>query len=81
MLNWIEKRRPKLYLRNLFCFQAIVKYKTSYYSFYLPIALAMRLAEIKRTDFYEKAERILLSMGLYFQVEINPYIKVSGCRT
>ena len=40
----------------------------------------MRLAEIKRTDFYEKAERILLSMGLYFQVEINPYIKVTGCR-
>jgi len=50
-------------------YKAIVKYKTSYYSFYLPIALAMRLAEIKNPDFYVKAEHILLSMGHYFQVQ------------
>jgi len=50
-------------------YKATVKYKTSYYSFYLPIALAMRLANIQDQNLYLKAEQILLNMGHYFQVQ------------
>jgi len=50
-------------------YKATVKYKTSYYSFYLPLALAMRLANIKDQNLYVKAEHILLNMGQYFQVQ------------
>lgn len=48
-------------------YAAIVKYKTSYYSFYLPVCLAMRLAGITDPSLYTGAERILLDIGHYFQ--------------
>lgn len=58
-------------------YKGIVKYKTSYYSFYLPIALAMQLAEIQDTNLYLKAEHILLSMGHYFQIQ-DDYLDCFG---
>jgi farnesyl diphosphate synthase len=58
-------------------YKGIVKYKTSYYSFYLPIALAMQLAEIKDPNLYLRAEHILLSMGHYFQVQ-DDYLDCFG---
>lgn len=47
----------------------IVVYKTAYYSFYLPVALAMRVHGIKDEAAYKAALDILLPMGEYFQVQ------------
>ncbi|KAI0682172.1 isoprenoid synthase domain-containing protein, partial [Cerioporus squamosus] len=51
--------------------QKIVIYKTAYYSFYLPVALAMYTCGIPHTpsnDPYELAQSILIPLGEYFQV-------------
>jgi len=53
---------------NMDRYTAIVKYKTSYYSFYLPVALAMNMAGIKDAELFEGAKTILLEIGHYFQV-------------
>ena len=51
-------------------------FKTAYYSFYLPVALAMLMCGIPRPaapgtpdDPYALAERILVPLGEYFQVQ------------
>ncbi|KAJ7666230.1 farnesyl-diphosphate synthase [Mycena polygramma] len=60
-------------------FQLIARYKTAYYSFYLPVGLAMLMCEIptayhskssgKTVHAYELARNILLPIGEYFQVQ------------
>ncbi|KII90497.1 hypothetical protein PLICRDRAFT_136766 [Plicaturopsis crispa FD-325 SS-3] len=55
----------------------IVQYKTAYYSFYLPVALAMYVCHIPHTpspalgsrDPYDLALAILLPLGEYFQIQ------------
>jgi len=49
--------------------QFIVIYKTAYYSFYLPVALAMLMHGVKNEAAYKTAEKILIPMGEYFQVQ------------
>ncbi|KZT04621.1 farnesyl-diphosphate synthase [Laetiporus sulphureus 93-53] len=53
--------------------QLIVIYKTAYYSFYLPVALAMYMCGIPHasgsSDPYELARSILIPLGEYFQVQ------------
>ncbi|KAH9830737.1 farnesyl-diphosphate synthase [Rhodofomes roseus] len=56
--------------------QLIVIYKTAYYSFYLPVALAMYMCGIPHassgssgTDPYALAKSILVPLGEYFQVQ------------
>ncbi|KAJ3188041.1 Farnesyl pyrophosphate synthetase [Irineochytrium annulatum] len=55
----------------------IVKYKTAYYSFYLPVALAMRLKGITSETAYEQACEVLLPLGEYFQVQ-DDYLDCYG---
>ncbi|OBZ72800.1 Farnesyl pyrophosphate synthase [Grifola frondosa] len=50
----------------------IVIYKTAYYSFYLPVALAMHMCGIPHSttnDPYVLAQSILVPLGEYFQVQ------------
>jgi farnesyl diphosphate synthase len=47
----------------------IVVFKTAYYSFYLPVALGMRMAGLKDERDYKKASDILIPLGTYFQVQ------------
>jgi farnesyl diphosphate synthase len=47
----------------------IYKYKTSHYSFYLPVALGMRLAAVDDDAQYAAARDICLAMGDYFQAQ------------
>ncbi|KAL4258566.1 FPP/GGPP synthase family protein [Pleurotus pulmonarius] len=53
----------------------IVVYKTAYYSFYVPVALAMRLTGVPDSDLttsiqpYRVALSILIPLGEYFQVQ------------
>ncbi|KAH9896136.1 farnesyl-diphosphate synthase [Cubamyces lactineus] len=54
--------------------QKIVIYKTAYYSFYLPVALAMYMCGIPHgatpaSDPYALAQSILIPLGEYFQVQ------------
>lgn len=47
----------------------IVIYKTAYYSFYLPIALALYQLELATPKNLKQAEDILIPMGEYFQIQ------------
>uniref|UniRef100_A0A8C5TJX5 Farnesyl pyrophosphate synthase n=1 Tax=Malurus cyaneus samueli TaxID=2593467 RepID=A0A8C5TJX5_9PASS len=50
-------------------YKAIVKYKTAFYSFYLPVAAAMYMAGIDGQEEHENAKAILLEMGEFFQIQ------------
>ena len=55
-------------------------YKTAYYSFYLPVALAMYLCGISHQeshDPYALASSILLPLGEYFQIQ-DDYLDFAG---
>jgi len=58
-------------------YKLIVKYKTAYYSFYLPVAVAMLLAGINSQTSFEQAAEILLPMGEYFQIQ-DDYLDCFG---
>jgi len=47
----------------------IVRYKTAFYSFYLPVALGMITSGIKDKSAYDVARKICLQMGEYFQIQ------------
>ncbi|KAG1774559.1 farnesyl-pyrophosphate synthetase [Suillus placidus] len=63
----------------------IVRYKTAYYSFYLSVALAMRMCGVpdvyelmgKTIEPYKEADRILIPMGEFFQVQ-DDYLDYHG---
>lgn len=55
----------------------IVKHKTAYYSFYLPVALAMILAGVDSDEALDYAKEILLPLGEYFQVQ-DDYLDCFG---
>lgn len=50
-------------------YKTIAANKTSYYTFYLPVALAMNMAEFKHPEAFRQAKTILLEMGHFFQVQ------------
>jgi farnesyl diphosphate synthase len=50
-------------------YKSIVKYKTAFYSFYLPVALGMIVAGITDAKQYDIARSILCIMGEYFQIQ------------
>ena len=56
---------------------AIVKYKTAFYSFYLPVACGMILSGIEDPEAFRKAKEICCIMGEYFQVQ-DDYLDCYG---
>ena len=58
-------------------YSQIVQYKTSYYSFYLPVQLGMILAGVQNAELYRHAECILLAMGHLYNVQ-DDYIDCYG---
>ncbi|CAG9950215.1 unnamed protein product [Clonostachys rosea f. rosea IK726] len=54
---------------NLETYNGIATHKTSYYSFYLPVALALLYTGRSSARNLDQARNILLSMGRYFQVQ------------
>ncbi|KAH7322371.1 farnesyl pyrophosphate synthetase [Stachybotrys elegans] len=50
-------------------YRFIVAYKTSYYSFYLPVALALHMCNLATPKNLSQAEKILIQMGEYFQIQ------------
>lgn len=55
----------------------IVIYKTAFYSFYLPVALAMLMAGISSEADLKQASDILIPLGEYFQVQ-DDYLDCYG---
>ncbi|CCD22249.1 bifunctional (2E,6E)-farnesyl diphosphate synthase/dimethylallyltranstransferase NDAI_0A00910 [Naumovozyma dairenensis CBS 421] len=47
----------------------IVRFKTAYYSFYLPVALAMYMAGINSDTDLQQAQDVLIPLGEYFQIQ------------
>ena len=59
-------------------YRYIVEFKTAYYSFYLPVALALLMAGHKAdAPSFATARRILLVMGEYFQIQ-DDYLDCFG---
>lgn len=50
-------------------YQFIVIYKTAYYSFYLPVALALHMTQKATPSNLKAAEDILIPLGEYFQIQ------------
>jgi farnesyl diphosphate synthase len=50
-------------------YRQIVKYKTAYYSFYLPVAIGMILSGTTNPQAFQLAESICMIMGEYFQIQ------------
>ncbi|KAG8687428.1 Farnesyl pyrophosphate synthetase [Ceratobasidium sp. 395] len=57
--------------------QLIVTYKTAFYSFYLPVALAMHFVGIKDEKLFKQAKDILIPLGEYFQIQ-DDYLDCFG---
>ena len=55
----------------------IVIYKTAYYSFYLPVALALHYLELATEDNLKQARDILIPLGEYFQIQ-DDYLDAYG---
>jgi farnesyl diphosphate synthase len=50
-------------------YRFIVIYKTAYYSFYLPVALALHMLQVATPTTLKQAEDILIPLGEYFQIQ------------
>lgn len=50
-------------------YKAIVKYKTAYYSFYLPVSVGLHIAKVTEPSMFKEAEQILVKLGEYFQIQ------------
>ncbi|PLB46691.1 farnesyl-pyrophosphate synthetase [Aspergillus steynii IBT 23096] len=55
----------------------IVKHKTAYYSFYLPVALALHYLQRATAENLRQAQGILFRMGEYYQIQ-DDYLDVFG---
>jgi farnesyl diphosphate synthase len=69
------ERNMDSYTMDRYC--GIVKYKTSFYSFTLPVALAMAMAGINDPELQRQARTVTLEMGHYFQVQ-DDYLDCFG---
>lgn len=58
-------------------FNFIVVYKTAYYSFYLPVALALHYLQLATPKNLSQAHDILIPLGQYFQAQ-DDYLDVFG---
>lgn len=56
----------------------LVKYKTAFYSFYLPVAVSMLVAGIRDQEAFDTAREVLVLMGVYFQAQ-DDYLDAFAC--
>ncbi|XP_023945259.2 uncharacterized protein LOC112051030 [Bicyclus anynana] len=61
--------KPDLSLFTMDKYEAITKYKTSYYTFQMPVGLALLMAGVDDPETHRQAKTILLEMGEFFQIQ------------
>ncbi|XP_066249215.1 farnesyl pyrophosphate synthase-like [Euwallacea similis] len=61
--------KPKLEMFTMSRYTSIVKYKTAYYSFQLPVAVAMYLAGMDDPEQHRQVRTIFVEMGQFFQIQ------------
>eukprot|EP01095_Lingulamoeba_sp_RSL-Kostka_P009542 TRINITY_DN3317_c1_g6_i1.p1 TRINITY_DN3317_c1_g6~~TRINITY_DN3317_c1_g6_i1.p1 ORF type:complete len:357 (-),score=125.95 TRINITY_DN3317_c1_g6_i1:85-1155(-) len=64
-----SSKKNNLDLFTIETYKKIVKYKTAFYSFYLPIALSLIVCDLYTEENIETSKSILLPMGEYFQIQ------------
>lgn len=71
LMDLITAPEDKVNLSNfsLAKYSFIVIFKTAYYSFYLPVALALYMANLATPDNLKAARDVLIPLGEYFQVQ------------
>lgn len=67
----IVNGRPNLDVFSMKRYNDIVKYKTAYYTFHLPVALGMFLANKFDPEMHRQAKTILLELGQFFQIQVK----------
>lgn len=65
----VAASKKSVYDFNMEFYKNIVVNKTAYYTFYLPIQLAMTLAGYSDAEAFRQARTILLEVGYFFQIQ------------
>nr|CAB3245591.1 farnesyl pyrophosphate synthase-like [Phallusia mammillata] len=78
-LDMLTSEQPTLDLKEFTPdrYAAMIKYKTAYYSFYLPVAVAMYMAGISDAESHEQSCSILCKIGSLFQIQ-DDYLDLYG---
>lgn len=69
--------KPDLSLFTMEKYEAVTKYKTSYYTFQMPISLALLMSGVDDPETHRQAKNILLEMGEFFQIQ-NDFLDCFG---
>lgn len=77
----LENGNSQLNLFTMDRYNAIVKYKTSFYSFQLPAGLALYLAKVYDPNIHKKIENLALKTGQHFQVRVIILLQVKNSLT
>jgi farnesyl diphosphate synthase len=65
----MDAKEPDLTRFTLERYRKIVKYKTAFYTFYLPVAIGMITSGVKSQEAFDLAREICCEMGEYFQIQ------------
>lgn len=65
----LKTDKPDLSLFTMEKYEAITKYKTSYYTFQMPVSLALLMTGVDDPETHRQAKTILLKMGEFFQIQ------------
>lgn len=65
----MDAKEPDLTRFTLDRYRKIVKYKTAFYTFYLPVAIGMITSGVKSQEAFDLARDICCEMGEYFQIQ------------
>lgn len=52
-------------------YELIAYNKTAHYSFFLPVSLALYLANYRDPEIHQEVKLVLLEMGKFFQIQVN----------
>ncbi|XP_054162155.1 farnesyl pyrophosphate synthase-like [Oppia nitens] len=61
--------RPQFHLFTKSRYETIVKFKTSYYTFVLPVRLGMYMMDMTDQTVHQQTEQLLLKIGYLFQIQ------------
>lgn len=63
--------KPDLSKFTMGKYEAITKYKSAYYTFQMPVTLALLMTGVDDPETHRQAKTILLEMGEFFQIQVS----------